>query len=483
MVGSLRALSAVLTLAVGARRAELTSIGTAGGALKHRCPCTLADECKVLQANSKLGGRCARFPMERVEFDEWCELLEIFDGDERNQVHDLVLQGLGPRPALTHFNTEDIVCGCDSPCGWEAVTTGECPTPVLGSHAVTKHQAAITSHNRKNPPPPRPTLRATHAKASSNVWTKTSSRRGRRIAARRSPIESPAAASLGRGLQAAAASTPGPKEAMAPPVSVQKLAGLQKIVRRSSPKASPPPASSPPAAEVRPGATMTRAAEELAAAAAAAAPALWLSARVPRATLDTSNAAVQNRQLDARHRQDARSADPATLPGQLFAGTFDAAIELLQIGEEHGKACEGRLAPVMNRTTTHGLVASITMRCSNYAECTWAAPPWHGRSGGGSGGAAAKSRADGCLRWTSVRTSMRTVQCVSFYEAHLCVSLLRFSHVCYPGGTLGSETLKFPLAALSRPSDTRKGMTTTRTMRVHGRAPLSPPVSYTCTRP
>ena len=62
-MGSLRALSAVLTLAVGARRAELTLIGTAGGALKHRCPCTLADECKVLQANSKLGGRCARFPM------------------------------------------------------------------------------------------------------------------------------------------------------------------------------------------------------------------------------------------------------------------------------------------------------------------------------------------------------------------------------------------------------------------------------------
>ena len=225
-MGSLRALSAVLTLAVGARRAELALIGTTGAALKHRCPCTLADECKVLQANSKLGGRCARFPMERVEFDEWCELLEIFDGDERNQVHDLVLQGLGPRPALTHFNTEDIVCGCDSPCGLEFVTTGDCSTPVLGSHAVTKHQPVITSHNQRNKPPPRPTLRATHAKVISNVWTKTSSSRGRRVAARQSPIESPAAASSGRGLQAAAASTPGPKGAMAPLASIQKLSGL-----------------------------------------------------------------------------------------------------------------------------------------------------------------------------------------------------------------------------------------------------------------
>ena len=156
----------------------------------------------------------------------------------------------------------------------------------------------------------------------------------------------------------------------------------------------------------------------MAAAAAAAAPALWLSARVSRATLDTSNAAVQNRQLDARHRQDARSADPATLPGQLFAGTFDAAIELLQIGEEHGKACEGKLAPVMKSCITHGLVASITMKCSKKEECTWTALPWHGRSGGGSGDAAAESRSDGCLRWTSVRT----LECVSFYEAHVFVS-------------------------------------------------------------
>jgi hypothetical protein len=105
---------------------------------------------------------------------------------------------------------------------------------------------------------------------------------------------------------------------------------------------------------------------------------VWPSKRIaevmaPEAGGDLSGGAKRKRQATARLREDARSMDPADIPGQLHAGTFESLIELLQIGEAHGRSdCPGRLAPVKGGLNTSGLVATVKLACSEKDRCCWA---------------------------------------------------------------------------------------------------------------
>ena len=71
----------------------------------------------------------------------------------------------------------------------------------------------------------------------------------------------------------------------------------------------------------------------------------WVSRRHPRPKLDRSTAAKKARQLDSRLQQDGKALDPADLPPQLFAGTFVAQVELIQVVTEHARNCGGAFTP------------------------------------------------------------------------------------------------------------------------------------------
>ena len=84
----------------------------------------------------------------------------------------------------------------------------------------------------------------------------------------------------------------------------------------------------------------------------------WVSRRHPRPKLDRSTAAKKARQLDSRLQQDDKALDPADLPPQLFAGTFVAQVELIQVVTEHARNCGGAFTPESRTCRTAGLAGT-----------------------------------------------------------------------------------------------------------------------------
>eukprot|EP01051_Picozoa_sp_SAG22_P005865 SAG22_NODE_363_length_11694_cov_40.815783_4_plen_194_part_00 len=192
---------------------------------------------------------------------------------------------------------------------------------------------------------------------------------------------------------------------------------------------------------------------------------MWPSARIGEAVLEQGASAVRARQLAARHRQDARGIDPAKLPGQLFAGTFDSAVELLQIGEDHARACTGRLGPEARGCTTAGLVGCINLFCSLGDGCQWQVPSWHSRA---SAGASA-----GKVRWTSVRVCVSGSSFVCIVS-HFILSIRFFQFFPH------SSNVACPMYVRLR--STKAATTTGRTTRVAGLPPHAQTGSLICTR-
>jgi hypothetical protein len=107
----------------------------------------------------------------------------------------------------------------------------------------------------------------------------------------------------------------------------------------------------------------------------------WVSRRHPRPKLDRSTAAKKARQLDSRLQQDGKALDPADLPPQLFAGTFVAQVELIQVVTEHDRSAASTTAtppspatPTAPRTVPR-LLAHRTLRAALRERSETTPPP------------------------------------------------------------------------------------------------------------
>ena len=128
--------------------------------------CVWTEDCAELGQCSRLGRMfvpvskqrvaLAAGPSEEEEFRTWCAL----GGHDAAAAGELWKQQKGGDHVhwrLTHFNHEDILCGCDPQCSNDdALISGECPKPVL-SMDLTRHFDSFK--NLEKVPPPRPTMK------------------------------------------------------------------------------------------------------------------------------------------------------------------------------------------------------------------------------------------------------------------------------------------------------------------------------------
>ena len=80
-------------------------------------------QCKALGKRSKLGQHTKSFPREWSEFQNWCDYMEV--PDLAVELWELQKGGEELRAALTHFDHEDIACGCGQ-CSQADVLAGVC---------------------------------------------------------------------------------------------------------------------------------------------------------------------------------------------------------------------------------------------------------------------------------------------------------------------------------------------------------------------
>jgi hypothetical protein len=93
-------------------------------------------QCKALGKRSKLGQHTKSFPREWSEFQNWCDYMEV--PDLAVELWELQKGGEELRAALTHFDHEDIACGCGQ-CSQADVLAGLCTRPTVDLKAETKH--------------------------------------------------------------------------------------------------------------------------------------------------------------------------------------------------------------------------------------------------------------------------------------------------------------------------------------------------------
>ena len=122
-------------------------------------------QCKALGKRSKLGQHTKSFPREWSEFQNWCDYMEV--PDLAVELWELQKGGEELRAALTHFDHEDIACGCGQ-CSQADVLAGLCTRPTVDLKAETKHLPHRSSSSGN--PPPRPTQTATSRAANESPY-------------------------------------------------------------------------------------------------------------------------------------------------------------------------------------------------------------------------------------------------------------------------------------------------------------------------
>ena len=334
---------------------------------------------------------------EEEEFLRWCHL----GGHDAEAAGELWKQQKGGNHVhwrLTHFNHEDILCGCDPQCSHDdAMLSAECPKPVL-STGPTRHFDSF--RNLETVPPPRPTMKpgrpGSQSKARQGPFTHSLQRGQRQPHVAMPPLPPPPPRSTQRTCRACqgskrlahtcakkrgASARRMPAAATTPTADHTSSAGFGSgsAGRHQRPDLLSPLGTPTPTLQQ---ASLGEGKHRGTSAAAASGTAIggerraknkatadgWLSKRHRPPEPDANPVlAKKARQRAARLQEVGRALDPGNLPPQLFASTFWAAVELMHVVTEHTRACEGTFMPRERMCATHGLVGAMSMRCSKHS--------------------------------------------------------------------------------------------------------------------
>ena len=356
-------------------------------AVRRACSCAWPMECSEMVDSCALGHKFVSFgcrdgsALRKVEFFEWMSLCghNVGPRDKPTRTVEKMWQqcvgGTGILFRLSHFDHEDIVCGCGlaaaGSCGEQGVLLGTCKNPKLTRSMETRHRDSLRAVRDGQPkPPPRPTMRpgrpggrskarqgpfmkkvrkaargppmppaegmlpppparpqpaidrpcASCARPSARLQHSCDKRRGtsRRWSSPTSGVPDGAAAAAVGGPAAASAA---PSSAGWGPFGSGRLSSGpgRALPAAITPSArTPSPAVSKLADGVRPRVaepTPCKVPEEDG----------WLSKRHWPQELDVSLHAKKARQMQARHQPNGLALDPAKLPQHLYASTFPAA--------------------------------------------------------------------------------------------------------------------------------------------------------------
>ena len=145
-------------------------------AVRRACSCAWPMECSEMVDSCALGHTFVSFgcrdgsALRKVEFFEWMSLCghNVGPRDKPTRTVEKMWQqcvgGTGILFRLSHFDHEDIVCGCGpaaaGSCGEQGVLLGTCPNPKLTRSMETRHRDSLRAVRDGQPkPPPRPTMR------------------------------------------------------------------------------------------------------------------------------------------------------------------------------------------------------------------------------------------------------------------------------------------------------------------------------------